>query len=160
MRAPNLPTRSGLLLLALGALGVGGLLGAKKSPKTQTADRYELVDDSGVVRGVLGTWADSPYLRLQDQDGAGVMVLTQDGEVSLSMYTEGPRHPRVHVLAGDQGSTFTLLDRNGRVSVRVELDADGRVIQLTERPEAPMARSGAGGLQGGGLHGIWDTTPR
>lgn len=131
-------------------------MGAKKAPKTHQADRYELVDDAGVVRGVLGTWANGPYLKLEESDGSGVTVLTQEGEVSLSMYTEGPRHPRVHVLAGDAGSTFTLLDRNGRASVRIELDADGRLLHLNQRPEQPVAHRGGSG----GLRDIWDTTPR
>lgn len=152
LRSNRLVRRGGLLLL-VGALG---LLGAKKPPKVKTADRYELVDDKGVVRGVLGTWADGPYLRLEDDEGAGVMVLTQDGDVSMSMYTAGPRHPRVHVAARQDGSTFTLLDHNGRASVRIELDADGRVLELTQSGDAPVAhRSGDAGL-----HHLWETTPR
>lgn len=152
MPSTSRPVRLAGLLLLVGSLG---LLGAKKPPKVQSADRYELVDDAGVVRGVLGTWADGPYLRLEDDDGAGVMVLTQDGDVSLSMYTHGPRHPRVHVAAREAGSTFTLLDHNGRASVRIELDADGRVLQLTQHPDAPVAYG-----VGSGLHDLWDTTPR
>lgn len=148
------PKARWVLPLLLGSTVLFGSLGAKKSPKVKTADRYELVDEQGEVRGVLGTWADSPYLRLQDDEGSGVMVLTQGGEVSMSMYTKGPRHPRVHVLTGEAGSTFTLLDRNGQASVRIELDADGRVTSLEERPDASMARADTA------LRGLWDTSPR
>jgi hypothetical protein len=144
------------LLLAFGAGAlVAGSLGAKKPRKMQRAERYQLVDDAGVVRGEMGTWADGPYLKLEEPSGAGVTVLTHHGEVSLSMYTEDPRHPRVHVLAGEAGSNFTLLDRNGRASVRVELDDDGRLLQLTQRPEQPIAHRDTSALRG-----IWNTTPR
>ncbi len=148
-----------LLSATAGTVLLFGTLGAKKPPKVETADRYELVDDQGVVRGVMGTWGDSPYFRMEDQSGSGVMVLTQGDAVSMSMFTDSPRHPRVHVSATSDGSTITLLDRNGHARARVEVDGAGDVVQIAEEPRSRTALAPRKS-RGTGLEDFWSTSPR
>jgi hypothetical protein len=147
---------------ALTALIVLGL-GARKPQKVQQADKYELVDADGTVRGEMGTWNDSPYLRLHGEAGGGVMVRTHGGAVSMSMFTDSPRHPRVHVAASEDGSEITLLDRNGHARARVALDSGGDLVEIV-RPEQPRRSSSVRWSQrdvrGTGLEDVLDTVPR
>ena len=149
--------RQAALTAVLAAVVVLGL-GARKPQKVQQADRYELVDSDGTVLGEMGTWNDSPYLRLHGE-GGGVMVRTRGAAVSMSMFTESPRHPRVHVSA----SEITLLDRNGQARARVELDAGGDLVEIV-RPEVPRrstsVRWSTQDAQGTGLERVLETVPR
>lgn len=154
--AENRRLRRGVAVLSLALVVVLGA-GAKRSEVKQ-ADRYELVDDQGIVRGVMGTLGDQPYLRLNGDDGSGVTVTTQGGEVSLSMYTDSPRHPRVHVLAGSSGSEVSLLDRNGVARARVELLGNGDVVAITRDASDPLVQDGDVGTSA--LQGLVGATPR
>ncbi|MCB9677180.1 MAG: hypothetical protein H6737_18830 [Alphaproteobacteria bacterium] len=158
----NRQLKAFLTLVVLSALAVANL-GARKPEKIHRAERFELVDDRGEVRGVMGTWGDSPYLRLDDPDGGGVILLTQGGNVSMSMFTDSPRHPRVHVMASDEGSAITLLDRNGEARAVVEVDPTGDVSEIV-RPErasrTALAPWRPATPTGTGLEDLWDTTPR
>ena len=80
----------------------------------------------------------------------------------MSMFTDSPRHPRVHVQAGDEGSAITLLDRNGEARARVAVDPSGELIEIT-RPErasrtalAPWRPEPTGAV----LQDLLDPTPR
>jgi hypothetical protein len=132
--------------------------GAKREDVRQ-ADRYELVDEQGVVRGVMGTFADRPFLRLEGEDGSGVVVIAREGGVSMSMFTDSPQHPRVHVDATAAGSLVTLLDRNGGARARVELAANGDLLAITRDLDDPVASAPAP-IGPAGLHHLLDTTPR
>ncbi|MEZ4317400.1 MAG: hypothetical protein R3F61_07840 [Myxococcota bacterium] len=162
LRRSNRQLRGVLTLVILSVLAVGNL-GARKPEKVHRAERFELVDDQGEVRGIMGTWGDNPYLRLDDADGGGVMLLTQGGAVSMSMFTDSPRHPRVHVLASEEGSAITLLDRNGEARARVEVDATGAVTEISRPDRASrtaLAPWRPEPVEGTGLEDLWDTTPR
>lgn len=154
--------RQAALTAVLAGVVVLGL-GARKPQKVQQADKYELLDADGTVRGEMGTWNDSPYLRLHGEDGGGVMVRTRGSAVSMSMFTESPRHPRVHVSASEEGSEITLLDRNGHARARVELDAGGDLVEIV-RPEIPRrstsVRWNRREVRGTGLERVLETVPR
>ena len=126
----------GFVALMVLALVVALNMGARRPTQIQRAERYELVDENGEVRGEMGTWGDTPYLRLRDGDGGGITMMSSGGDASISMFTDSPSHPRVHVRASQLGSSIALLDTNGNARARVEVDRDGRTVELHDRAGA------------------------
>ena len=81
----------------------------------------------------------------------------------MSMFTDSPRHPRVHVAANDEGSAITLLDRNGEARALVEVDPSGAVTEIARPDRASrtaLAPWRPEPVNSPNLQTVWETEPR
>lgn len=79
--------------LAVAGLAVLGLaaLGAKAGPSIVRAERFELVDASGALRGVLTSSDGGTYLQLEDELGGRSLLEVQGGVAALALDNPEPR---------------------------------------------------------------------
>lgn len=68
--------------IGLGCLSLG-LVAAKLAPSVVRAERFELTDESGEIRGVLAADINGPYLKLVDRQGGQALLEVREGEATL-----------------------------------------------------------------------------
>ncbi len=113
-------------------------------PSVVQAHSFQLVDDNGAVRGVLGMGRSQPYLALYDQNGIprlDALLVSDSGDPSLvlsdqqgetrwyaGVYTTGEP---VLTLDDESGSPrlMAFLDPTGKPSLRM-LDQNGELLML------------------------------
>lgn len=125
------------------------------------ADRFEVVDGSGQVRGTLGLADEGPYLVLDDPGGSyrarletgalgpelrldgpegqlrlGLGDVVQEG-AGLSLYDASDRLRLGLAYSGTRGTNLVLADDAGRVRVGLTVDSAGPYLALLGPGGAP-----------------------
>lgn len=88
---------------------------AASDPETVRARAIELVDQHGRVRAQLNVEPNGEaVLRLRDAKGEVRVKLGADGDGSGLLLLDGATEPRIHMLAKDNGTSVTLMSRDGQ----------------------------------------------
>ena len=151
MRIPLSFLTSGILAATL-ALGAERLLGpathAQDLPAVIQSQRFELVDSSGMVRGVFGMEPSGPMLRLVDQSGQIRVVLQQTVEGTYAIGINDPDGtPRFGVGTTPREGGFiglSIRDGSGAIRSRIFASDDGTEtgFQVQDPPAKLRAEMG------------------
>jgi len=106
-----------------------------KDPKTLRAGRFELVDDQGRVRGVLGMYGETPTLLLADEKVETRCALTAAKEASGLQLTSPNLAARQTLATGAEGSVLSLADSNGKPRIELSLLRDVPEVWLSDPKE-------------------------
>lgn len=107
------------------------------------AKRIDLVDKDGKTRFTLGSAPNGEAVTASfvDAQGAGrILLAVQDaGNATISL-TDANQRERVRVSSGAMGNAITLLDREQRTRLLLQLepDTDGGEIHLVDETGAPQ----------------------
>ena len=134
------------LFLLTGIVVVAGValirpLGSQeaKEPKTVRAERFELLDDKGRVRGVLGMKGESALLLLADEKAQSRCSLsaTKDGS-GLTLSDEHGKGD-LHLVTGKEGSAIVLEDANGKSRLEISVLRDAPEVWLSDADQNARA---------------------
>lgn len=104
------------VVLVLGAVAVAFAAGKTRAPEVIRAQRFELVDAEGRLRGVVGSTVDaSVAVALYDEKGRGRagLALFPDGSPGLVLFDEKGKPRATLALLPDSGPGLVLLDEKG-----------------------------------------------
>ena len=98
------------------------------SPKTVRAERFELVDAKGNVRGIIATLPDgSPSISLRDSKGVPIVAAyVSSDQAGISVGTD-----KAHAWLSyrpDAGASFSLADSNGRPRISFMMTKENKPL--------------------------------
>jgi hypothetical protein len=123
-----------------------GLLVAAKPDGTVRAEKFELVDATGEVRGSWSSRSGGSELQLVDDGGNHVILGTwADAGPRLAMYDpSGMRAgPRVFVAAGAERTTLQLADATSIPRIRLDVRAAAQHVEVID--PSGLVRADLGG---------------
>jgi hypothetical protein len=131
----------GLMAAAATAFVLSPSLGSQESkePKTLRAGRFELVDDEGRVRGVLGMYGETPTLMLVNEKVETRCALSASKEASGLTLTSPGLKGKQTLATGADGSVISLEDSSGKPRLELSLLRDAPEVWLSDATENARA---------------------